>query len=208
VIAPEEITGVILCGGRASRLAGMEKTLAPAGALPLVAHVRSRLAPQVGALMISANQSHAQYAAWGDPVVADALPDQGPLGGVLTAMDRINTPYTFCCPGDAPLLSDRLVASLAEVLRASGARAAIPHDGEQTQQLFLLVETACRDTLRSYLGEGGRAVMGWLDRLPCAVLDAAAIHDSFLNVNTADDLHDARRRFTASPTPTILRDPT
>jgi len=188
VIPIEDITGVILCGGEAQRMGGVIKSLALAMGIPMVGHVRSRLAPQVSRIVISANAEPVAHAAWGDEVVPDGLRGMGPLGGLLTAMNQVNTPYTFCCPCDAPLLSRTLVERLGERLLLASADVAMPHDGVRTQQLFLLLRTSVRDSLRNYLSDGGRSVLGWTDTLPGVLLDVQDDLASFLNVNTQADL--------------------
>lgn len=186
MIPPSAITGVILCGGKARRMDGVEKALEMAGGTPLVGHVRERLAPQVGSVIISANREPSAYAAWGDRVVHDLVADCGPLGGLLSAMEVVDTPYTFCCPGDAPFLARALVSRLADALEASGASAGMPHDGERPQPLFLLLRTSSREALRQYLAAGDRSVLGFTAHLGAAVMPAADEQASFLNVNTRE----------------------
>lgn len=183
-----EITGVILCGGEARRLGGREKALELAGGVPLVAHVRGRLARQVGRILISANRQLDAYSQWGDTVVPDAQAGLGPLGGLLSALDRVDTPYAFCCPGDAPLLSTTLVAGLATSLSAASVDLAIPHDGERAQPLFMLLRTSLRSGLRDFLQGAGRAVHSWIDTQRSVQVDATLDRDSFVNVNAEADL--------------------
>ena len=73
MITRGEITGVILCGGDARRMFGVEKPLQLMDGEPLVAHVRARVSPQVAQVVISANREHDAYAVWGDPVVSDDI---------------------------------------------------------------------------------------------------------------------------------------
>jgi molybdopterin-guanine dinucleotide biosynthesis protein A len=188
VIARSDVTGVILCGGAGRRMGGREKALELAASVPLVSHVRARLAPQVGQIVISANRCLDRYAQWGDLVVADACPGMGPLGGLLTALERIDSPFTFCCPGDAPLLPVTLVARLATAAERGLADLAIPHDGVRRQPLFLLLRTSLRSSLREFLTGSGRAVQAWIDRQRTAVLDASVDRENFVNINTETDL--------------------
>lgn len=198
MICREEVTGVILCGGAGSRLGEGEKALTPLNGRPLVAHVRSRLAPQVVCLMISANRAIVEYAAWGDHVVTDRLPGLGPLGGVARALEECRSPYLFCCPGDAPFLPTTVVASLAAALDDPEIDLAVPHDGEQLQQLFLLARVSVAPSLTAYLAGGGRAVRGWYDGLRVAVVEMAADRAGFLNINSPAELQLARDRLTTS----------
>lgn len=193
-----EITGVILCGGAGSRLGAGEKPLTLLHDRPLVAHVRARLAPQVGPLCLSANHALDEYAAWSDIILADTMPGLGPLGGLATALAHCTTPYLFCCPGDAPFLPADVVARLADAFDDSAIDLAVPHDGEQMQQLFLLTRRKVAPSLTDYLSGGGRAVRGWFDRLRVAVVAMPSRRAGFLNVNTMADLDKARRQLLTS----------
>ncbi|MGF7189672.1 molybdenum cofactor guanylyltransferase [Robbsia andropogonis] len=115
-IPRDDITGVILCGGRASRMGGIDKGWVMLNGQPLVEHARARLAPQVGSLIISANRHITRYAALA-PVVTDALPDYpGPLAGVVAALRATKTRYLACVPCDVPALPEDLVERLSHGL--------------------------------------------------------------------------------------------
>ena len=183
-----DITGVILCGGSARRFDGRDKPLALLRGSMLVEHVRQRLAPQVGAVVISCNRNLDVYRRWGDTVVTDSVPERGPLGGLLAAMQAATTPLVFACPGDAPLLPPTLIERLARTLDGRTADVAYPHDGERPQHLFLLVRRDASERLRQYLDAGGRAVHEWAERMHAVRLDARSDRDAFVNVNSAADL--------------------
>jgi molybdopterin-guanine dinucleotide biosynthesis protein A len=180
------VTGIVLCGGQARRMGGVEKPLQLLDGVPLVALVRERLMPQVARVIISANRAHEAYAAWGDLVVADAETALGPLGGLAATLPLVTTPWFFCCPGDAPFLDRALVARLADVL--GNAPCAIPSDGERPQHLFLLGQTTLLVALRGYLAAGSRSVHGFVAAQQPALLEAADIADAFRNINTPADL--------------------
>ena len=149
-----DVTGVILCGGSARRFGGRDKPLALLRGSMLVEHVRTRLEPQVARIVVSCNRNMDVYRRWGDTVVTDAVPDIGPLGGLLAGLESATTPYVFACPGDAPLLPPTLVERLARAIDGGGADVAFPHDGERSQHLFLLVRRDAIGRLRRYLGNG------------------------------------------------------
>jgi molybdopterin-guanine dinucleotide biosynthesis protein A len=183
-----DVTGVILCGGSARRFEGRDKPLLLLRGSMLVEHVRTRLAPQVARVVISCNRNLDVYRRWGDAVVTDAVPERGPLGGLLAGMEAATTPYVFACPGDAPLLPQTLVERLARALDGSAVDVVFPHDGERSQHLFLLVRRDAVDRLRRYLGGGGRAVHHWIEHMRATTIDARAERDAFVNVNSASDL--------------------
>ena len=187
-IARDDITGIVLCGGDARRMGGIEKPLQLLHGTPLVQHVCERLAPQVSRIVISANRDRERYAHFADAVIADDVPDRGPLGGLASALRFVTTPYVACVPGDAPQLDTALVARLANTLDHAHADVCMPHDGSRTQQLFVFAKTNLRNTIVDYLDQGHRSVLGWLDARHTVVIDASDIAYSFLNINTEQEL--------------------
>jgi molybdopterin-guanine dinucleotide biosynthesis protein A len=131
-IHAEAITGLILAGGRGSRMGGVDKGLQNFNGVPLALHTLMRLSPQVGEVMVNANRNLAAYEAFGVPVWPDSTglgEFAGPLAGFLTGLERCETPYLLTVPCDTPLFPDDLVARLAQALcgrrrlcRGRGAR--------------------------------------------------------------------------------------
>ena len=97
----EAITGVILAGGRGSRMGGVDKGLQNFNGVPLALHTLMRLSPQVGKIMINANRNLAAYESFGVPVWPDSTDlgeYAGPLAGFLTVLERVETPYLLTVP--------------------------------------------------------------------------------------------------------------
>lgn len=186
------ITGLILAGGRGTRMGGVDKGLVPLAGKPMVAHVIERLGPQVGALMINANQNHDTYAAYGLPVWPDALPDfAGPLAGLQTGLAHCTTPLLVTAPCDSPFLPLDLVARLAQALQAQDTDLAVAvtgtGDARQPHPVFCLAKTALLAHLTAFMEGGGRKVDRWYASLKVAEVlfeDEAA----FRNINTRDEL--------------------
>ena len=182
--AREQITGLILCGGRGQRVGGADKPLLEFQGRPLVARVAAMLAPQVQRVLISANRNPERYGAYG-PVVADALPDYaGPLAGISAALDIVTTPLLFACPGDGPSLPGNIVSRLAAALKSG--EAAVAHDGTRRQPLYLLLRTDCRASLKRYLESGRRSVHGWLENLDASDVQIEET-GAFRNINDPAD---------------------
>lgn len=188
MIDPTRITGIILCGGQARRMGGVEKPLQLLHGRPLVAHIRERLLPQVSTIVISANRERESYAQWGDPIVADNTPDLGPMGGLQAALGVVRTPWFFCCPGDAPFLMPDLVGSLAHALTTSGHSLAYPHDGQRAQHLFLLGRTTLAPVLDAFLARGERSVHRFAEMNGALVVPMPERAHSFRNINSSDEL--------------------
>ncbi len=195
--ASDAITGLILAGGRGSRMGHVDKGLQPFRGSTMVAHVIARLAPQVAGIAINANQNREQYAAFGAPV----WPDQrdgfaGPLAGLETGLSLCSSEFLVTVPCDSPFLPDDLVTRLADALARDGADLALAEtleaqpDGTlrvQAQPVFALVRRSALPTLSAYLAGGGRRMDGWYSDIRVVRVrfdDASA----FRNINTLHEL--------------------
>ena len=188
-IARTDITGVVFAGGQGRRMGGVDKGLVELDGRALVAHVIERLAPQVGELVINANQNRDRYAAFGYPVVADVIPDfAGPLAGLHAAMAAATTPYVVTSPCDSPFLPADLVARLALALAATPLDLAVARTFDQPHPVFSLVRTDVRPHLEAFLRGGGRKIDAWYATLRVADARFDDEADAFRNINTAAEL--------------------
>ncbi|PPE68371.1 molybdenum cofactor guanylyltransferase MobA [Caldimonas thermodepolymerans] len=187
-IAPEQITGLILAGGRGSRMGGVDKGLQNFRGMPLALHALLRLAPQVGSVMINANRNLGAYEAFGAPVWPDALPDYaGPLAGFLTGLEHCETPYLVTVPCDTPLFPEDLVARLADALAQADADIAMVRTGEQVQPVFCLLKSSLVESLVRFTHEGGRKIDRWTAQHRCIEVPFDD-ESAFFNANTLEEL--------------------
>lgn len=192
MISPDDITGLILAGGRGTRMGGVDKGLQNHHGMPLALHALLRLQPQVGAVMINANRNLGAYDSMGVPVWPDALPDYaGPLAGWLAGLEHCDTPFMLTVPCDTPDfpadLAERLAAAL-EAEDADIAMAATLEDGRtQVQPVFCLLKTTLLESLVAYLHSGERKIDRWTSQHRCVqvVFDDAL---AFFNANTLAEL--------------------
>jgi molybdopterin-guanine dinucleotide biosynthesis protein A len=189
-----DITGLVLAGGRGSRMGGIDKGLQPLRGKALARHALDRLAPQVGTAMISANRNLTAYAAFGVPVWPDEPADYaGPLAGFLAGLRHCATPWMATVPCDTPEFPTDLVERLA----APGADVAIPVTMEagmaRRQPAFCLMRASLRGDLEAFIDGGGRKIDQWLSRHALAEVpfDNAA---AFFNANNLDELGRLERR--------------
>ena len=193
----EDITGLVLCGGRGMRMGGVDKGLQTHQGVPLAMHALLRLQVQVGHLMVNANRNLAAYEAMGVPVWPDALPDfPGPLAGWLAGLEHCETPYLMTLPCDTPGFPLDLVPRLAQALVAEDADIAMVatvEDGRvHTQPVFCLMKSMLLESLVTFLHSGERKITAWTSQHRCALVtfdDAAA----FFNANTQADLQHLAR---------------
>ena len=178
------VTAIVLCGGRATRLGGIEKPLADLGGKSLLAHVIARLEPQVDSIVLAVGRDSRRYAGFGYPIVVDDDPEQGPLAGIVSALGSVDTPWTLTTPADTPFLPANLVQALAPSCREHGA--AVVSAGGHRQNLAMLLDEERTASLAEFYASGGRAVHRWL--VASGVDEVAFPDDGFLNINTPDDL--------------------
>ena len=190
------ITGVILAGGQARRMGGLDKGLVELAGKPMVSHVLAALAPQVGSLMINANRNLERYRALGVRVLEDRLGGyQGPLAGMASALEAISTPLMLTAPCDAPLLPPDLAQRLYLPLAADhAAEIAVASCGGRLQPVFLLMRREVLAGLREFLAGGERKIDRWLPRHLWVSVDLSDRLECFANVNTPEDRAELERR--------------
>ena len=195
-IPTSDITGLVLAGGRGSRMGGVDKGLQNHLGLPLAMHALLRLGPQVGHLMVNANRNLGAYDSMGVPVWPDAMTGgsdsyPGPLAGFLAGLEHCETPYLVTVPCDTPNFPTDLVARLADALVAQDAEIAMAATLEQgrpqVQPVFCLMAARLIESLVVFTQSGQRKIDRWTGQQRCATVlfDDA---DAFFNANTLADL--------------------
>jgi molybdopterin-guanine dinucleotide biosynthesis protein A len=188
------ITGIVLAGGQGRRMGGVDKGLVMLDGKPMVAHVLARLSPQVGALLINANQNPERYAEFGVPVVPDAVGGfAGPLAGLHAGLTRVTGDLAVTVPCDSPFLPLDLVARLAAALAERNAQLAVAKTFDQPHPVFCLVRRDVLPHLAAFLDAGGRKIDAWYATLSVAEVPFDDEADAFRNINTADELAAAAR---------------
>jgi len=189
------ITGLVLAGGRARRMGGIDKGLVDVAGRPLIAWVLDTLAPQTAKVCINANRSQAEYEAFGYPVIADRIGGYcGPLAGIAAGLEHCTSDYLVSCPCDSPLVPPDLVSRLQQQLQADNAEIAVAHNGERLQPVFALIKRSLLASLQAYLDEGGRKIDTWYGQHAMTVVDFSDRPEAFININTADDVADFSER--------------
>jgi molybdopterin-guanine dinucleotide biosynthesis protein A len=159
------LTGGILAGGLGTRLGNIDKGWIEVGGQPLIERVLQRLQPQVDRVVINANRHAGDYARFGWPVVADAMPDfPGPLAGIAAILDTARTDWVLCVPVDAALLPTDLAPRLCEALRQNDSPAAYVCTADGPVPVCCLLSTILRSDLQARLAAGERSVQSWLAR--------------------------------------------
>ena len=193
MISTEHITGLILAGGRAQRMGGMDKGLISFHQKPLIEATIQRLKTQVGPILINANRNITKYAAYGYPVIMDETPDfSGPLAGFMIGLKNCTTPYLLTTPCDSPLFPKDLGAKLASELESNDSDLVYASSKEAdgkvwAQPVFCLMRANVQDSLSYFLSKGDLKIDRWFKELKSSTVifeDAKA----FTNANTPEEL--------------------
>ena len=184
-----DVTAVILAGGMARRMEGVDKGLVEIAGREMVGYVVDTLQQQVDHIVINANRNHERYKKYSANVVADSIEGyQGPLAGIEAGLSVATTPWVFTCPCDSPMQSVDLLPHMWNAVQSASVDIAVAHDGERTHPVFLLLRRDLLDSLRSYLGDGQRKIDRWFRNHQLATVDCNQFAQSFVNINTADEL--------------------
>ncbi|MSQ70088.1 MAG: molybdenum cofactor guanylyltransferase [Betaproteobacteria bacterium] len=215
------ITGLILAGGQGRRMGGVDKGLQPFRGKRLVDHVYERLVPQVGGIIINANQNHDDYRSFGVRVVSDALKEPGggfagPLAGLHAGLSISRRPYLATVPCDSPFFPHDLVERLFKQLNDSGAELAVARTGNQSHPVFCLVRRGVVEHLADFIKDGGRKIDAWYAALHVVEVAFDDEVAAFSNINTRDELASlegatgaaSARDTNASPAPPAQAHPT
>jgi molybdopterin-guanine dinucleotide biosynthesis protein A len=198
----QAVTGLILAGGRGSRMGGTDKGLQNFHGLPLALQTLMRLQLQSQPLqevLINANRNLAAYESLGVPVWPDSIDGfAGPLAGFLTGLERCETPLLLTVPCDSPLFPLDLLERLLAAMKAQDAdlaMAAAPEaDGTvRPQPVFCLLKTELLESLVKFTQSGGRKIDAWTGQHRCAIVPFDQSGDSpqaFANANTLAELQE------------------
>lgn len=193
MISAEQITGLILAGGRAQRMGGIDKGLIPFHQKPLIETTIQRLKAQVGPILINANRNITKYAVYGYLVIMDETPDfSGPLAGFLMGLKNCKTPYLLTTPCDSPLFPEDLATKLASELEQANLDLVYASSKEAdgkvwAQPVFCLMRANLQDSLISFLDKGDLKIDRWFKELKSGtvIFDNA---QAFANANTPEEL--------------------
>jgi len=184
-IERDQITAVILAGGRGRRMGGEDKGLLELNGRPLIKHVLTLIAPQANSVIINANRNLDRYAGFGYQVVRDDLQGfQGPLAGFSAAMAAATTPYIVTIPCDGPLLPVDYIQTMIDTLEHSEAELAVAHSGERLQPVYALLPCSLNASLLDYLENGDRKIDLWYQTRRMAIANFSRCPEAFRNINT------------------------
>jgi molybdenum cofactor guanylyltransferase len=184
-----KITGVVLAGGLARRMGGTDKGLIQLKGRPLISYAIDAILSVTDRALINANRNHEAYRALGYPVVSDRTSTfDGPLAGILSAMQTVETPYILTLPCDCPLFEGEHLQRMVDTMDAEKMDCCTAFDGRRLHPVFLLLDCRLSASLDAYLSTGQRKIDTWLNQHRLGLVDYSDQPEIFRNVNTQEDL--------------------
>ena len=189
------VSAIIMAGGRATRMGGVDKGLISLQNQPLIQYVISRLQSQVDEILINANREIAQYEAFGYDILQDENQDfAGPLAGVLLGLKHAKHDLVLAVPCDSPLLPLDLVARLQKGMAESRMDIAVASSDGNTHPVFCLMKKSVLPNLIGFLDAGERKVSTWQKSQKYIEVDFSDCSEAFVNLNTPQDLADLEQK--------------
>jgi molybdenum cofactor guanylyltransferase len=181
------VTGIVLAGGKGSRMGGVDKGLQRLRGKPMIEWVLLRLSPQVAEIVVNANQNRETYEKYGHRVVPDEVGGfAGPLAGLHAGLKAAASRLVVTVPCDSPFLPTDLVSRLRNALNENDL--AVAKTGDQPHPVFALMKTDVRESLEAFLASGGRKIDAWYAALKVVEVSFDDEADAFRNINTLEEL--------------------
>lgn len=194
----DNISGVILAGGRAQRMGGRDKGLLKINGVPMVTLIVQALRPQVATLLINANRNLDDYRHLSDcPTIADSIDGYaGPLAGIASAMEHTNSRLLLTVPCDSPCIAVDYARRMSHALLNNNADICVARDSQRLQPVFALLHTRLLASLHDYLQADGHKIDQWYRQHHMVEVDFSDRPEMFFNINTPDD-HLAMQQYLA-----------
>jgi len=197
----QSVTAVVLAGGLARRMDGIDKGLITLGERPMASWVAEAISPKVNNVLINANRNIEKYELIGRAFNATVVTDRhaghiGPLAGLSAALHQSPADFVFMCPCDSPFINANIVDRLGEQCLVADADIAVAHDGVRMQPVFCFVNRRCLNSLDQYLESGERKIDRWYAQVNTVEVDCKDLAISFQNINTEEERLSAERELT------------
>ena len=188
----ENVTGVILAGGRATRMGGQDKGLIEIAGKTIVERIARQLSTQVPVVLINANRNLDRYQKFGHSVIADELEHfQGPLAGMVTALRSIQNEWLLTVPCDGPFLAGDYASKMMQAADRQSVSLVVASDGKRLQPVYALIRKSLVDSLDAFLQSGERKIDRWYAQQSYAEVSFVDKWQMFTNINTPEQLRDA-----------------
>jgi molybdopterin-guanine dinucleotide biosynthesis protein A len=192
------LTLAIMAGGKSSRM-GTDKSFVQLLGKPMIEHLLEKVAGLGQSETILITNRPDEYHHLHLPMYGDVLPDKGSLGGIYTAIHHSHNPYTIVIACDMPFVNAQLLKYMISLCEGDSFDVIVPRVDGYPEGLHAIYNKACLDPIRQRLDAEKLKVMGFYKDVRVRYLDEPEYQQfdskglSFYNVNTPQELEEARR---------------
>jgi molybdopterin-guanine dinucleotide biosynthesis protein A len=186
-ITKNDITAVILAGGKSSRMNNEDKGLMLLNNKAMISYIFDIIQENVNNVLISSNRNIEKYQKYAQ-VISDNLADfQGPLAGISKALSETKTPYLLIAPCDCPFINQILIDRLVKAMQKHQCDVCVAFDGEKIQPTLALIKSNLKNNLDDFLLKGQRKLGLWLTQQDIQKVDLSDEKEIFVNFNSPQD---------------------
>ncbi len=184
------ITVGILAGGKATRMNNQDKGLVMFNGKYMIENIINAIEPYVKHITINANRNISKYKKLGYPVVQDFYEGYaGPLSGIYSILNVTNSKYLMILPCDSPLIEWKLIQKMYSEIKLSGVEVVVAHNTNRAQPVFMIIDTAVKDSIKEYIESGNRKIDFWYLEKNYKYIYFNENCDYFKNINTEEELN-------------------
>ena len=198
-MSENNIIAAILAGGKSRRF-GVDKSTTKLGDKTLIEHTISKIEKKFSEILIISNNQEIKVDKKNVFVLKDCIQGQlGPLVGVLSAMKWVETnnkkyDWVATFPCDTPFFDISMIDEVKRISKKNNKKLYFIKSGEKRHNIFGLWSIQLKDILEKDINNNFRKVEEWADKIGLETININhEKFDSFLNINTKEDLEEAKK---------------
>ena len=187
MIEPIQITGIILAGGKSSRM-GTDKGLIKLNGVTFIEHVIASMRPLVNDFIIVSNSR--DYDIFGYRRVDDLIEDSGPLAGLYTGLSYSETEYNLVLSCDVPLVNNEILTKLISGIDESYDIVQLKSQ-DKTIPLIAIYKKHCLFKCLELLEHGEKRLRMLVQQMNTKTIAVSSDSEYYVqNINTLNELND------------------
>ena len=197
-----DLSAIVLAGGQCRRMGGINKALAEVAGLTIVERITRTLSSLFSQVILISNTPET-YRFVGLPIFTDIQPGNGSLGGLYTGLRRCSGERAFLAACDMPFLNEDVIKLMKD--RAAGHDVIVPRIRGMLEPLHAIYSKKCLPHIEDLLNKDDLSIANIYSRVDVLEIDETDIVRLdpelrfIMNVNTPEDLKEARRLAESAP---------
>lgn len=185
------LTGIILSGGKSIRM-GENKAFIEIEGIPIIHRIHNLLEKLFDEVIIVTNQKDL-LSNLPAKIYTDLIPDRGVLGGLYTGIFFSSFQYSFCVACDMPFLKESVIKYLINKIKENDV--VVPKTKDGLHPLHAIYSKNCLEPIKKIIGQGKYKIVDFYAMVKVKIIEENEflsldpLKESFINVNTPEELH-------------------